>query len=54
VAAGWIFAAFRVLHSAVHCTFNLVVLRFGLYVVATIAVWCMLVRAALGYFGAGA
>ena len=54
VAAGWIFAAFRVLHSAVHCTFNLVVLRFGLYVVATIAVWFMLVRAALGYFGAGA
>lgn len=54
VAAGWIFAAFRVLHSAVHCTFNLVVLRFGLYIVATIAVWFMLVRAALGYFGAGA
>ena len=49
VAAGWTFVAFRTLHSAVHCTFNLVMLRFYLYLIATLAVWFMLVRAALAY-----
>ncbi len=50
VDAAWIFVAFRTLHSAVHCTFNLVLLRFYLYLIATIAVWFMVVRAALVYF----
>src|SRR5262249_8266563 len=50
VCAGWIFAAFRALHSAVHCTFNLVILRFWLYAVSTIALWFMVIRAALNYF----
>ena len=52
VNAGWVFVAFRALHSAVHCTFNLVILRFYLYLIATLAVWFMLARATLGYFGA--
>jgi hypothetical protein len=52
VYAGWIFAAFRVLHSAVHCTFNIVMLRFWLYAISTAALWFMLIRAALMYFGA--
>lgn len=47
VAAGWIFVAFRALHSLVHCTFNHVLLRFCLYLFATLAVWFMLGRAAL-------
>jgi hypothetical protein len=51
VTAGWIFAAFRVLHSAVHCTFNVVMLRFWIYAVSTAALWFMLLRAALGHFG---
>ena len=50
VTAGWIFAAFRVLHSAVHCTFNHVMLRFGLYLVSCLALFFMGVRAALGHF----
>jgi hypothetical protein len=50
--AGWVFVAFRALHSAVHCTFNLVILRFYLYLVATLAVWFMAARAALAHFGA--
>ncbi|MGH8494732.1 MAG: MAPEG family protein [Gammaproteobacteria bacterium] len=50
VGAAWIFASFRALHSAVHCTFNLVILRFYLYLTATLAVWFMLLRAALDYF----
>ena len=44
------FVAFRALHSAVHCTFNLVMLRFSLYLVSTLAVWFMLARSALGHF----
>ena len=49
VAAAWIFVAGRVLHSAVHCTFNLVMLRFYLYLFATVAVWFIAGRAALQY-----
>lgn len=52
VTAAWVFVAFRALHSAVHCTFNLITLRFYLYLVATLAVWFMTIRAALVYFNA--
>jgi hypothetical protein len=45
--AAWLFAAFRVLHSAVHCTVNIVILRFWLYCISALALWFMLVRAAL-------
>jgi hypothetical protein len=51
VAAGWIFAAFRALHSVVHCTVNIVMLRFWLYAVATAALWFMMLRAAMAHFG---
>ena len=51
VTAAWIFLAFRVLHSAVHCTINLVMLRFYLYLIATLAVWFMLIRVVLNYLG---
>ncbi len=48
--AAWIFAGFRVLHSAVHCTVNIVMLRFGLYAVSSAALWFMIVRAALTHW----
>ena len=51
VTAAWVFVLFRALHSAVHCTFNLAMLRFYLYFIAALAVWFMLARAALGYLG---
>ncbi len=51
VTAAWVFVVFRVLHSVVHCTFNLIMLRFYLYLVATLAVWFIAIRAALVYFG---
>ena len=47
--AAWVFVAFRALHSAVHCTFNHVLLRFNLYLVSTLALWFMFARAALAY-----
>jgi hypothetical protein len=50
LSAAWIFWGFRVLHSIVHCTFNLVMLRFYLYFFSTIAVWFMLVRATIIHF----
>jgi len=49
VSAAWIFVVFRALHSVVHCTFNMVMLRFYLYLIATLAVWFMLGRATLRY-----
>jgi hypothetical protein len=52
VNAAWVFVVFRALHSAVHCTFNLIILRFYLYLIATLAVWFIAGRAALTYFGA--
>ena len=51
LAAAWAFVVFRIAHSIVHCTFNLVLLRFSLYLVASLALWFMLVRAAVMYFG---
>jgi hypothetical protein len=51
LAAAWVFVVLRVLHSAVHCTFNLVLLRFYLYLGATLAAWFMVVRAALAQWG---
>jgi hypothetical protein len=51
LAASWVFVAFRVLHSAVHCTFNHVTLRFTVYLISTLAVWFMLARAALQHLG---
>lgn len=49
INAAWIFVAFRVLHSAVHCTFNLVMLRFYLYLFSTIALWFIAIRAAIAH-----
>jgi len=52
LVAAWIFVVFRILHSAVHCTFNLIILRFYLYLVATLAVWFIAIRAAIAYLAA--
>jgi hypothetical protein len=49
VSAAWIFVGFRVLHSAVHCTVNIIMLRFYLYLFSTLAVWFIAARAALQY-----
>lgn len=47
VVAAWIFVAFRCLHSAMHCTKNIVIVRFWLYFAATAAFFFMFFRAAL-------
>jgi hypothetical protein len=47
VWAAWLFVGSRVLHSAVHCTFNFVPLRFWLYAGGSLLLWFIAVRAAL-------
>lgn len=49
VIAGWIFVAFRALHSAMHCTLNVVMVRFYLYAISTLALWVIAGRAMLRY-----
>ena len=49
LTAAWVFVGFRVLHSAVHCTINIVMLRFYLYLISTLAVWFIGARAALDH-----
>jgi len=49
LVAAWVFVAFRVLHSAVHCTVNVVMLRFNLYLISSLAVWFIGARALLRY-----
>ncbi|NNC56749.1 MAG: hypothetical protein HKO12_04270 [Woeseiaceae bacterium] len=49
VIAAWLFFGFRVLHSFVHCTSNVVILRFYLYLAAALALWFMLGRAVFNH-----
>ena len=51
VVAAWVFVVFRVLHSAVHCTINVVMLRFYLYAISTVVFWAMAARAAIQLAG---
>ncbi len=51
LVGAWAFVVFRALHSLVHCTFNHVMLRFSLYMLSSIALWFMVIRAALHVFG---
>ncbi len=50
VNAAWIFVGFRALHSIVHCTFNLILLRFYLYLFSTLMIWFIAIRAAFSHF----
>lgn len=50
LAAAWLFVLFRVLHSAVHCTANVIVVRFWLYVISSGILLFMVLRATTGYF----
>ena len=50
LGAAWAFFGFRVLHSAVHCTFNFVPLRFWLYAVSAFALWFIVLRIAIRVF----
>ena len=51
LGAAWLFFLFRAMHSAVHCTFNFIPLRFVLYVISAGALWFMVLRVAIATFG---
>ncbi len=46
----WAFVALRVLHSAVHCTINVVLLRFGIYALSSLCLFVLLGRTAMQLF----
>jgi len=50
VVAAWAFFVLRVLHSIVHCTRNIVVVRFYLYAAGAMVLWFMLGRALIDGF----
>lgn len=52
LVTAWIFVAFRAAHSAVHCTVNVVLVRFGLYAVSSVALWFIVLRAAFEFYSA--
>jgi hypothetical protein len=45
VYCAWIFLVFRTIHSIIHCTYNKVMQRFTAYLISSIALWVMVVRA---------
>ena len=48
IVAAWVFLVFRVAHSTIHCTVNIVMARFVTYAIAALALWVMLARAVWG------
>ena len=50
--AAWAFVAFRAAHSAIHCTVNAVMARFAVYALSCLALFFMVGRAAIEFFGA--
>ena len=50
VAAAWSFLLLRCAHSFVHCTTNVVMTRFWLYVLSSAALWLMLAHALVDWF----
>ena len=48
--AAWAYVGLRALHSLVHCTVNIVKLRFAVYFGSSLLLWFMVVRFAAGTF----
>ena len=44
VISAWLFLTMRVIHSVIHCTVNIVKLRFIAYVLAALVLWFMVFR----------
>ena len=41
IVCAYVFWIFRTLHSIIHCTFNRVILRFAVYIISSLALFCM-------------
>lgn len=49
LVCAWVFVGFRILHSLIQCSYNNVNHRFGVYAIACLALWVMLIRAVLAF-----
>lgn len=47
VSCAWVFVAGRIVHSLIHCSYNRVMHRFLVYLISSLAVWVMVLRAFL-------
>ena len=52
VVSAWLFVVLRTVHSVIHCTVNVVMLRFLSYFAAALVLWFMLARVLLRAAGA--
>ena len=50
VTAAWLYFVFRVLHSANHCTINIIMPRFYCYLASCVILYSMVFRAAIAHF----
>lgn len=50
VTCAWLFVGLRAVHSLIHCSYNAVMHRFIVYLLASLALWAMVVRALLAAF----
>jgi hypothetical protein len=50
VTAAWFYFVFRVLHSAMHCTINIIIVRFYIYLASCLTLYFMIFRAMFAYF----
>lgn len=50
VNLAWSYVALRVAHSLIHCTLNIVTLRFAAFALSSIVLWIMLARLVLEHF----
>lgn len=51
LALAWAYVLLRALHSLIHCTYNRVMHRFGVYVLSSVALWVLWGRFALQISG---
>ncbi len=47
VYSAWLYLVLRAGHSAIHCTVNVVIVRFLVYMASAFVLWFMVLRAAL-------
>lgn len=52
IALAWAFVLLRIVHSAIHCTYNKVMHRFYAYVAGGMVLWLLWGAIAVGWWGA--
>ena len=48
--SAYVFFVARAIHSVIHCTINIVPIRFAAYLIAALALWTMIVRCFIALF----